>query len=155
MCDCILQMSENRHRGGRHAQQEQAAPQDEAPRQQLPPLPPMTIEQMFLMQTQAVQAIGQTLAAIQQRQQHQPPPQMPQMPRDKRAEFMRGHPPVFAHSSYPMDAEDWLRTVEQKLHTAQCDDREKVLYGPRLLRGAAQSWWESYLATHANPDTIT
>jgi hypothetical protein len=26
----------------------------------------MSIEQMFLMQTQAVQAIGQTLAAIQQ-----------------------------------------------------------------------------------------
>jgi hypothetical protein len=41
------------------------------------------------------------------------------------------------------------------LHTAQCDDREKVLYGPRLLQTAAQSWWESYLATHANPDTIT
>jgi hypothetical protein len=75
----------------------------------------MTIEQMFLMQTQAVQAIGQTLAAIQQHQ-HQPPPQ-PQMPRDKRAEFMRGHPPVFAHSSDPMDAEDWLRTVERELHT--------------------------------------
>jgi hypothetical protein len=54
-----------------------------------------------------------------------------------------------------MDAEDWLRTVEWELHTTQCDDREKVLYGPHLLRGAAQSWWESYLATHANPDTIT
>jgi hypothetical protein len=24
-----------------------------------------------------------------------------------------------------------------------------------LLREATQSWWESYLATHANPDTIT
>jgi hypothetical protein len=46
----------------------------------------MSIEQMFLMQTQAVQAIGQTLAAIQQQQQQQKqaPPQ-PQMPRDKRA----------------------------------------------------------------------
>jgi hypothetical protein len=76
------------------------------------------------------------------------------MPRDKRVEFMIGHPPVFAHSIDPMDAEYWLRTVERELHTAQCDDREKVLYGPRLLRGAAQSWWESYLATHANPDTI-
>jgi hypothetical protein len=54
-----------------------------------------------------------------------------------------------------MDAEDWLHTVERELHTAQCDDRKKVLYGPRLLRGAAQSWWESYLATHAHPDTIT
>jgi hypothetical protein len=62
---------------------------------------------------------------------------------------------VFAHYTDPMDAEDWLRTMERELHTAQCDDREKVLYGFRLLRGAAQSWWESYLATHANPDTIT
>jgi hypothetical protein len=118
MCGCILQMSENRRRGGRCAQQEQAAQQDEAPQQQqLPPPPPMSIEQMFLMQTQAVQAIGQTLAAIQQQQQQQPPPQ-PQMPRDKRAEFMRGHPPTFAHSSDPMDAEDWLHTVERELHTA-------------------------------------
>jgi hypothetical protein len=115
MCDCILQMSDNRRRGGRRAQQEQAAPQDEAPRQQLPPLPPMSIEQMFLMQTQAVQAIGQTLAAIQQQQK--PPPQ-PQMPRDKRAEFMGDHPPMFAHSSDPMDAEDWLCTMERELHTA-------------------------------------
>jgi hypothetical protein len=82
----------------------------------------MTIEQMFLMQTQAVQAIGQILAAVQQVQQ-QPPPQphvqvqMPQVPRDKRAEFMRGHPPVFAHSADPMGAEDWLCTVECELHS--------------------------------------
>jgi hypothetical protein len=68
---------------------------------------------------------------------------------------MMGHPPVFAHSTDPMDAEDWLRTVERELHTAQCNDREKVLYGPRQLRGAAQSWSESYLATHANPEAIT
>ena len=46
---------------------------------------------------------------------------------------------VFAHSADPMDAEDWLRTVERELHTAQCSDREKFLYGPRLLRGATQS----------------
>jgi hypothetical protein len=26
---------------------------------------------------------------------------------------------------------------------------------PRLLRGAAQSWWESYLTTHADPEAIT
>jgi hypothetical protein len=58
----------------------------------------MTIEQMFLMQTQVVQAIGETLAAMQQVQQQPPPPQpqvqvqMPQVPRDKRVEFMRDHP---------------------------------------------------------------
>jgi len=54
-----------------------------------------------------------------------------------------------------MDAKDWLRTVEPELHTIQRNDREKVLYGPYLLRGAAQSWWESYLATHADHEAIT
>jgi hypothetical protein len=121
----------------------------------------MTIEQMFLMQTQAVQAIGHTLAAMQQVQQQQPPPQppvqvqMPQVPRDKQAEFMKGHPPNFAHSVDPMGAEDWLCTVERELHTVQCNDRVKVFYGPRQLRGATQSWWESYLTTHADPEAIT
>jgi hypothetical protein len=86
--------------------------------------------------------------------QQQPQPQ-PQMPRDKHAEFMRGHPHVFAHSADPMDAEDWLCTMERELHTTQCNDREKVLYGPCILRGAAQYWWESYLATHADPEAIT
>jgi hypothetical protein len=52
MCGCNLQMSENKRRGGRCAQQEQAVPQDEAPQQQqLSPSPPMSIEQMFMMQT--------------------------------------------------------------------------------------------------------
>jgi hypothetical protein len=60
-------MSENRRRGARRAQPEQQAPhEDAAQQQQLPPPLPMTIEQMFLMQTQAVQAIGHTLAAMQQ-----------------------------------------------------------------------------------------
>jgi hypothetical protein len=88
---------------------------------------------MFLMQTQTIQVIGQTLAAMQQVQQQQPPPQpqlqvqMPQMHRDKHAEFMRGHPLVFTQSPDPMDANDWLRTMERELHTTQCDDREKVM----------------------------
>jgi hypothetical protein len=50
---------------------------------------------------------------------------------------------MFTHSADPMDAKDWLCIVEQELHTDQCNDREKVLYGPHLLRGATLSWWES------------
>jgi hypothetical protein len=41
------------------------------------------------------------------------------------------------------------------LHTAQCNDHEMVLYSSNQLRGVAQSWWESYLATHADPEAIT
>jgi hypothetical protein len=68
-------MFENRHRGGKRAQQEQQAPQEEEAQQQLSPPSPMTIEQMFLMQTDVFQAIGQILAAMQQVQHNQPPHQ--------------------------------------------------------------------------------
>jgi hypothetical protein len=35
--------------------------------------------------------------------------------------------------------------------------KEEKILPPNLgcYRGAAQSWWESYLATHANPEAIT
>jgi hypothetical protein len=121
MCVCFLQMSENRHRGGRHAQQEQQAPQEEAAQQQLPPPVPMTIEQMFLMQTQEVQAIGQTLAAMQQvqQQQHLPQPQvqvqMPQVPKDKQTEFMKGHP-----LSLPILQIPWMPRIGYVLWSVSC-----------------------------------
>jgi hypothetical protein len=67
---------------------------------------------------------------------------------------MRGHP-TFAHYVDPMDAKYLLHAVERELLTTQCDDREKGLYGPHQVRVVAQSWWESYLATHANPKAIT
>ncbi|XP_066385406.1 uncharacterized protein [Miscanthus floridulus] len=46
--------------------------------------------------------------------------------RDKRGEFLKGHLPVFKHSTDPLQADDWLRAVERQLEIAQCDDREKV-----------------------------
>ncbi|XP_066385120.1 uncharacterized protein [Miscanthus floridulus] len=48
--------------------------------------------------------------------------------RDKWGEFLKGHPPVFKHSTDPLQADDWLRAIERQLEIAQCDDKEKVLY---------------------------
>jgi hypothetical protein len=104
--------------------------------------------------------MGQAIAALQQANQ-QPQQlvqvQLPQIPCDKRGEFMRGHPSIFAHFTNPMDAKDWLHASERdrELYTTHCEDREKVMYDPHQLRGIAKSWWESYLASHTNPDAIT
>jgi hypothetical protein len=65
MCECLPQMSDHSFQGRKCTQQEQHALQDEAPQSLPPPPPPMIVELMFFMQTQAVQAIGQTLAAMQ------------------------------------------------------------------------------------------
>jgi hypothetical protein len=40
------------------------------------------------------------------------------------------------------------------LTTAQCDDREKVLFAAGRLQGTAGAWWDAYVAAHATPDGI-
>ena len=47
---------------------------------------------------------------------------------------MKGHPPIFKHSTDPLQADDWLHAVERQLEIAQCDDKEKVLYASRQLQ---------------------
>ena len=77
-----------------------------------------SIEQALMTQTQYLQTIAQSVL----NNPHQAPPI------DKRREFMKGHPPTFSHTSEPLEANDWLRVVEQQLNIAQCDDHEKVLF---------------------------
>jgi hypothetical protein len=58
-------------------------------------------------------------------------------------EFMSHRPPVFTHAADPLDADDWLKTVGKKLTTAQCDDKEKVLFaaGLRTMCGSRTGGW--------------
>ncbi|WVZ97277.1 hypothetical protein U9M48_042826 [Paspalum notatum var. saurae] len=89
--------------------------------------------QMMATMTNAVHVLQQAQAQ---------PPSPP--PRDRRGDFLKGHPPTFSHATEPLQADDWLRAVERLLDIAQCNDRERVLYGSGQLRGAALDWWESY-----------
>jgi hypothetical protein len=92
----------------------------------------------------------------QQRQQAPlPPPPPPLPPRDKHQEFMSHKLPTFGSSPDPLDADDWLKSIEKMLNIAQCSDREKVLYASDCLIGLAADWWDSYVAAHDVADTIT
>jgi hypothetical protein len=98
-------------------------------------------------------------AQLQQQQQHQqaplPPPPPPVPPWDKHREFMSHKPPYFASSPDPLDADDWLKSIEKMLNIAQCSDWEKVLYSSGRLTGPAADSWDSYVAAHDAADTIT
>jgi hypothetical protein len=76
----------------------------------------------------------------QQRQRQQaplPPPPPPLPLRDKHREFMSHKPPTFGRSPDPLDADDWLKSIEKMLNIAQCSDQEKVLYASGRLTGPA------------------
>jgi hypothetical protein len=86
---------------------------------------PTTLEQVLIMQAQMLQTMQQTMANMQQAQGHQPAPQ--HLPRDKLGEFWRTKPSTFSQSIEPMDADDWLKTIEKKLQVVQCNNGKKVL----------------------------
>jgi hypothetical protein len=98
-----------------------------------------TMQQFFMEQMQLIQNLTATVQNLHA-QQNQPPPQgplPPPPPVNKHREFMSHNPPTYSHSVDPLDADDWLKTINKMLNITQCNDREKVLYASGRLEGAA------------------
>jgi hypothetical protein len=49
-------------------------------------------------------------------------------PQSKLRDFQNSNPPLFSKSTEPLDADDWLRTIENKLEYAGVGANDKVLY---------------------------
>jgi hypothetical protein len=49
-------------------------------------------------------------------------PQEPSPPRDRIGDFWRTKPPIFSYDVEPMDADDWLLSLEKKLQVVQCNN---------------------------------
>jgi hypothetical protein len=113
------------------------------------------MQQFFTEQMQLIQNLTATVQNLQT-QQNQPPPQGPPPPpplMNKHREFMSHNPPTYSHSVDPLDADDWLKTINKMLNITQCNDREKVLYASVRLEGAASDWWDAYTVAHVAADT--
>jgi hypothetical protein len=74
-----------------------------------PPPPPLTLKQVRAMQAQMLQTMQQTLVNLHAQ------PQAPLPSRDRLGDFQRTKPPTFSYAVEPMDADDWLKSVEKKL----------------------------------------
>jgi hypothetical protein len=82
-------------------------------------------------------------------------PQAPPLPsRDRLGDFQHTKQPTFSHVVEPMDANDWIKTVEKKLQVIQCNNREKVLLASHQLSGPTVDWWDAYVEAHEEPESI-
>jgi hypothetical protein len=103
-----------------------------------------------MMQAQMLQTMQQTMVNMQNAQPQAPSPP----PRDRLGDFQRTKPPTFSHSMEPMDADDWLKTIERKFQVVQCNNREKMLLASHQLIWPTVDWWDAYVEAHEEPDTI-
>jgi small-conductance mechanosensitive channel len=75
------------------------------------------IEQLIATQDQLMQSLLQTLNHLQLNpqvhQQQTPPP-----PQSRLGEFLRTRPTTFSQAKDPMEAMDWLKSIEKKLEIA-------------------------------------
>jgi hypothetical protein len=92
------------------------------------------------------------MANMQQVQGQQQVPQLQQ--RYKLGGFQWTKPPTFSHSIEPMDADNWLKTIEKKLQIIQCTNRDRVLFAAHQLVGPAADWWDAYGEAHEEPKII-
>src|SRR3954470_9884068 len=60
--------------------------------------------------------------------------------------FQNTNPLVFTKSEEPLDAYDWLQTMENNLEVAGVEANEKVLFATHYLAGDARAWWNSVRA---------
>jgi hypothetical protein len=79
-------------------------------------------------------------------------PQAP--PRDRLVDFQRTKLPTFSHAVEPMDADDWLKSIERKLQVVRCNNCEKVLLDSHQLSGPATDLWDACTEDHEEPESI-
>src|SRR4051812_19040202 len=70
-------------------------------------------------------------------------------------DFILLKPPVFSCPSEPLEADDWLRSIERKLDTAHVAPDDRVIFAVYFLEGAAFQWWENYVAMQPDGHVVT
>src|SRR3954454_24888148 len=62
---------------------------------------------------------------------------------NKLKNFQNTNPPMFSKTEKPLDANDWLQSMENNLEVAGVEPAEKVLYATHNLSGPVRAWWNS------------
>ena len=76
-----------------------------------------------------------------QRHEHHHPPPVPRYP-----EFLATQPLLFHKADEPLEADNWLRTIESKFTLHPYDDGGKAGFAAQQLRGPARTWWHNHVA---------
>ena len=102
-----------------------------------PPPPNPTAEQLFAQFLGSQRNIEQLLRDNLARDGRRPEPNQYSSFKD----FMDTKPPIFKEAAEPLEAEEWLHTMEQKFRLLRMTEELKAEYAAHQLQGPAGIWW--------------
>ncbi|KAK4407586.1 hypothetical protein Sango_0339600 [Sesamum angolense] len=98
----------------------------------------------------------QQFIEIMQRMAPQPQPQSHDAVINKNYEVVRRQgAKVFAGTTDPTEAEEWLRNTERVLDRIECTPEQKLRYAVSLFEKDALDWWETVPGSRNRPITLT
>jgi hypothetical protein len=70
-------------------------------------------------------------------------------------DFSKTRPPLFVKAKDPLEADEWIRVIEQKFGLLRCMDVQKPLFAAQQLCGPASMWWGNFVAVQPADHQIT
>ena len=67
----------------------------------------------------------------------------------------RNPSPLFVKAEDPLEADEWVRVIEQKFGLIRCTETQKPLFASQQLRGPASTWWGNYVAIQPTGHQVT
>jgi hypothetical protein len=121
-----------------------------------PPVPPTLVEAIAAL----VNATADNTRFLQemagQQLQQQGGRAYPQGPRETSyLDFSVTRPPLFVKAEDPLEADEWIRVIEQKFGLLRCSETQKPLFAAQQLRGPASTWWGNFVAVQPASHQIT
>jgi hypothetical protein len=70
-------------------------------------------------------------------------------------DFSEARPPLFVKAEDPLEADEWIRVLDQKFGLIRCTETEKPLFAAQQLRGLASTWWGNFVAIQPARHQVT
>ena len=70
-------------------------------------------------------------------------------------DFSETRPPLFVKAEDPLEADEWIRVIEQKFGLLRCSETQKPLFAAQQLHGPASTWWGNFVAVQPANHQVT
>jgi hypothetical protein len=70
-------------------------------------------------------------------------------------EFSETPLPIFVKAEEPLEADEWVRVMEQKFGLIRCMETQKPLFAAKQLRGPTSTWWANFVAVQPEGHLVT